>query len=443
MTTYPNYDCVLISPPSRSINHYRPPLSLIYLGGYLKQKGLNVKIIDYTLPRIIRNAGFYENVKSIINEAKEYILFEIKQYPTDYIGISCYSPEFEEIKELIKSIQEISKAKIIVGGIHPTLKPKDFKGLAHTIIQGEGEVALYEVISQKKSGIIKADVHPIEAISYPDYNLVDMEYYTNANPYAIRGCFLRTTYLLASRGCPSQCSFCVAPALKDFTHPYRMRNPYSLVEEIRKHKEKYHIDAFYFIDDTFTLYSHWVELFCKLIKDEKIVWGCSSKITSLSGQLLKTMSEANCIQLDLGVERGSDEELLRIKKYQTIEKIKEIFRQCQEYKIRTFSNMLVNIPGEKYKDYEDIRNLLDEIKPTVVSVNVFKGYLGVDLPDKEPLGWVIIWANLMNQRYNSILKAIQFHFSLTYFRIILSSKRKLNYLKQVYLLVREAINQKW
>lgn len=34
------YDITLMSPPSRMINHYRPPMGLMYIGGYLKTKGL-------------------------------------------------------------------------------------------------------------------------------------------------------------------------------------------------------------------------------------------------------------------------------------------------------------------------------------------------------------------------------------------------------------------
>ena len=56
-----NYDIVLVSPPSRMINHFRPPLSLMYVGGYLQYRGMRVKIIDVPMKSIVRNKEFYKN----------------------------------------------------------------------------------------------------------------------------------------------------------------------------------------------------------------------------------------------------------------------------------------------------------------------------------------------------------------------------------------------
>ena len=64
-----------------------------------------------------------------------------------------------------------------------------------------------------------------------------MEYYTNANPYAIRGCFLRSMYLLATRGCPSQCTFCVAKNYGNLQVPAGSRSAKSLIRELVELKE--------------------------------------------------------------------------------------------------------------------------------------------------------------------------------------------------------------
>lgn len=99
-------DIVLMQP--NRLDHYRPPLWAIYVGGYLKHKGLTVKVGDFEQAR--------------------------------NIGISCMSTEFDDVKLMIKELRNITSAKIIVGGIHPTLKPDDFKGLADAWIRGDGEM---------------------------------------------------------------------------------------------------------------------------------------------------------------------------------------------------------------------------------------------------------------------------------------------------------------
>ena len=51
---------VLVSPPSRMMNHYRPPLALMYISGYLKQKGIKTQIVDSIMKNeIVRDESYF------------------------------------------------------------------------------------------------------------------------------------------------------------------------------------------------------------------------------------------------------------------------------------------------------------------------------------------------------------------------------------------------
>ncbi len=63
----------LFSPPSRSINHYRPLVALLYLAGYLEKNGIETEIVDIILEDQIRNADFYRNLKVAGLLVKEFI----------------------------------------------------------------------------------------------------------------------------------------------------------------------------------------------------------------------------------------------------------------------------------------------------------------------------------------------------------------------------------
>jgi radical SAM superfamily enzyme YgiQ (UPF0313 family) len=267
-----------------------------------------------------------------------------------------------------------------------------------------------------------------------------MDYYTQPNPYAIRGIYIRPAYVLASRGCPSQCSFCVAPQLAEYTTRGRYRFTYKIGAEILGLQLDYKIDGVYFVDDMLTHNENFIYDLCKQMRARKIIWGCSSKINTVNENMLKEMAKSGCVQIDFGVERGSDKALHAIQKYQTVSQIKTVFRLCQENGIRTFANMLINIPGETDKDYDDIVALLKEIKPSVVSVNVYQEYVGTQLKGKQPTQWVLMWAELVTKRYTSLLAALDFHLSLRYLRILLCSKAKISYLKNLWNLLREAAN---
>ena len=327
-------DIVLLSPPSRMINHYRPPLALIHIGGFLKSKGLKVKVIDVPMKQVVRTKNFWRQKDKLIREIQQQMLTQVKSINTRYLGISCYSTELEEVQELIHKLRGVSKAQIIVGGIHPTLKPEDFNGIADHTIRGLGELATHKLLTGED-----AKVNNFDDLCIPDYSLVDMDYYTNANPYAIRGVFIRPGYLLAGYGCPFQCSFCVAPALRPFWGIHHRRLAPSLLETISYLKNKFFIDGFYFIDDLFTLDTNNVRDFCGLLKKQKLnlIWGCSAQVTTLKEDLVKLMADSGCVQMDFGVERGTDEELKALKKGQTLKQVRDVFGYCHKYGIRTFA----------------------------------------------------------------------------------------------------------
>ena len=431
------YDVLLVSPPSRMVNHYRPPLSLIHIGGYLTHKGLKVKIVDKPMKQVIRNKEFWKSKNTYLSEIRKEMLTDVRENPSDFVGVSCYSTEFDEVKELIRDIRGISKAKIIVGGVHPTLVPQDFNRISDYIVRGYGEMASYGIITNQQMSTKNFD-----DFCYPNYDLVDMDYYTTANPYAIRGVFLRATYLLAGFGCPSSCTFCVAKSLRPFFGVGNLRSPQRIIQDLNYLKDRYHIDGFYFIDDLFTIKKPYVLEFCKQVKNTKLLWGCSSKVTTLDEEMISSMAESGCIQMDFGVERGSNEELQKLKKGQTIEKVKEIFNLCSSYKIRTFANFIVGLPEESPKDREDIELLVREISPTIISFNLFESYCGTELKGKTEYS-LIEWIKKKTKEHNSLWRNFRCYLSRKYWKNILFSKKKMNYLKQLWTLIQEVINQKF
>ncbi len=319
----------------------------------------------------------------------------------------------------------------------------------------------------------------LDEVSFPDYEGVDMGFYTTPSPYAIRGVFTKSFYILSSRGCPSSCTFCVSKKLRDFhgiSSFVRLRTPESLFNEIKGLKDRYGIDSFYFIDDLFTLRKDYVYEFCNLkIKNKmNLIWACSSKVNTVDHDMLKIMRDAGCVQIDFGVERGSDKSLSDLKKGITINQIRKTFSDCASLGIRTFANLLVNIPGETLKDLEDIIDLVKDIKPNIVSFNIFTPYPGCEIfdscsdsihvqdypllmesadeliremPDKFRFAVHSVpfdsWVRNAMRKYNRVLPNISIYVTKRYWDSIFHSRHKIEYLKQVNFLLREFVAQKF
>ena len=486
-------DICFVSPAQRAYNHHRPPLALMFLAAYLEKLGINTKIIDP-----IAKYKVSVEVKRVI----EYkIIEEVTKFAPLIVGISCYTPEFNDVLELASKIKKNINTRIVIGGVHPTLRPEDFffkDSPVDFVIIGEGENTLAELTQAilKKDGDfgringigyfdrdklgyrqtdVRKSIDDLDGLPFPAYKRVDMNYYTTPNPYAVRGLFLSSFYILVGRGCPSQCSFCVSAQLRKILSPeksLRCRSAKNVVNEIEFLKDNYKIDSFYFIDDNFTLRRDLVFEICEELEKRKInlIWSCSARINNLSLELLRKMKKVGCAQIDLGVESGSDAVLKRLKKGITVRQIKEVFNFCRQAGIRTFANILINVPEETEEEIKETLMLLDEIKPSVVSFNIFIPYLGTEIyqalkvnlcPEEYSLLGESPWKLLLDsrfrfakhsldfndfyrrnhRRYNHIYNFLRDYFSWYYFRQLCMSRRKKDYFLKLGDLVGEYFKQ--
>lgn len=486
-------DVCLISPPQRAYNHHRPPLALMLIASFLEKRGIKTEIID---PKSEKEV-FGPQKTIIVNQ----ILQQINELNPKIVGITCYTPEFNDVVELAMKIKEKRDVVIVIGGVHPTLRPKDFffkDSRVDFVVIGEGEITLYElanaILRKNKnikdiSGIGYYDknkneysqtearplIHDWDAMPFPAYEKVDMKYYTTPNPYAVRGLFLSSFYVLVGRGCPSQCTFCVSVALRKALAPgksLRCRSAKNVVDEIGLLKRRYLIDAFYFIDDNFTLRRDLVSDICdELIKRRlNLIWGCCARINTLSEEVLQKMKRAGCVQVDLGVESGSDAVLKRLKKGITVKQIKEIFKVCHKIGMRTFANILINVPDETEEEINDTLRLLDQIRPSVTSFNILIPYLGTEIyesqntnlsPDEysllgEPPRKLVLnprfrfakhnidfneFYVINHKKYNSLLTFLSEYLSIRYLKQVVKSHRRKEYFLQIGSLFKEFSKQ--
>lgn len=496
---------LLLSPASRAFNHYRPPLALMCLAGFLKKEGVFARIVDIPFEKQVRDGDFESRRLDYQRDIEEKILKQVKDSPADIIGFSCYSTEVFEVEALAGKIRKLKPhATLVVGGIHPTLQPEDMLGEGSCFdfaVVGEGELTMVELVRAIREGRTdyssingvawrnrvagRVEINPprhladdLDRITSPDFDGVDMRYYTTASPYAIRGVFSRSFYVSSSRGCPSSCSFCVSKTLRQHFGTagfLRVRSPESLFEEVRLLRRRYGIDSFYFIDDLFTIKKKPVLEFCQLLArhEPAMIWGCSSRVNTVDEQMLSAMKRAGCVQIDFGVEKGSDRALATLQKGITVAQIKSAFSQCHRLGIRTFANFLINTPGEKEEDLNDILRLAEEIRPHIVSMNIFMPYPGCEIFDgvasriprefyplmtfgekaivekpevfcfSEHRVDLTEWTRAAMRKYNRFGANGRILMDPRYLRSLVRSGNRVDYARQTMDLTRELINQKF
>ena len=345
------------------------PTGLLSIATVLKHEGHEVRIFD----RPINDDVFFKR---------------IKDFDADMIGISFMTTGYKRAKKIIGWCKKnFKEKKIFAGGYHVSALPElSLKNLElDFVVIGEGEITMKEIC---KLDISNFNLKSIKGIAYLKENkfimnsprefvsdldklpIIDRELLDGGMgwyltlPGNIRGHLVeRCTTIITSRGCPGNCIFCSSRAM--WSNKVRQRSVANVLQEIDLLKKDYEINGLFFLDDTFTVNKEWILEFCKEFKKRnyKIKWGCSARASTINEDILKALKSAGCLQLDFGVESGSDRVLKFMHKGQNQKMILNAFNLIRSYKLKTLACFIIGSPDETKEEMEKTFNIAKKIKP--------------------------------------------------------------------------------
>jgi anaerobic magnesium-protoporphyrin IX monomethyl ester cyclase len=177
--------------------------------------------------------------------------------------------------------------------------------------------------------------------------------------------------LVASRGCPWDCSFCSAKAL--WGKP-RFRSPLNVITEIDSIIGTFGTREFFFHDDTFTSAKKWTMEFCENLIAEKvrIIWVVTTRVDRLDREIIRLMKKAGCWKLFLGIESGSDRILQSVNKGITVRKIMEATQLLDREHVLYDAFFMGGFPDETEEDLQQTLRLMQSIHSSTIIFSIFQ-----------------------------------------------------------------------
>lgn len=383
------------------------PLGICYIAAILEKNGYKVDILDCETMNIVKreDAGKmktfykinteYDHFTKIMNPKRklwEHILEKILSKKHDVIGFSSGTFHMSSVIYLSNMIKKERSTPIILGGCHPTVMPilslKETK--ADFTVMGEGESTIIELLKylSKKNNDIKnikgiaycnngdckineprERIENLDELPFPARHLLNPKLYKKE----------AFGYVISSRGCPFNCSFCSSHTM--WGRHTRLRSAKNMVDEIELVYNKYGTKEFRFADDLFPINIQRVKDFAKEIKNRKldISFRCGSRVDTINKEVLSYLKDAGCKKISFGVESGNQRILNLINKKITLEQSKKAIKMTQDAGIKAIAFFMVGHPTETLKELQDTIDLMDDLNAWRSLVNLTTPHPGTEL----------------------------------------------------------------
>jgi len=253
----------------RYLEHVRfTPLSLGILAAL--SEGHEVRIVDGDWEAIPREASF------------------------DLVGITATTFTSERAYDLAREFSQ-SGAKVVLGGVHPSILPDECGSHADSVVVGEAEYVWKDVLADADRGRMKAVYSAprptdMDDVPFPRRDLMN-------DPSWL-------TCVQATRGCPNSCRYCYLPSVS--WRAFRKRSIELVNEELRRVRQK----VVFFVDDNlFADREYALALFKSVAGLGKSIAVQAPTMIGGDDELLDALAEAGCFNLQVGFQSFSPKSL--------------------------------------------------------------------------------------------------------------------------------------
>ena len=343
-------DVTLISAFSGPNGRRYLPAGLLYVAAALKRAGLAAEVRDWQLhddPEPCRPQSFLRLVEGC----------------ADVVGISCMADFLPQVVLWARALKaKRPGVRVVLGGPGPAGVAAELLAAfpeLDAVVRGEGELALPSLLASWQRGgrgldavrgvtwRLGGEVHhnparprvdDLNALPWPDYDLVRLGDYDDIA-------------VVTARGCPYRCTFCDVAQL--WPGPVRYRHLDGVLGEVEYLVRGCGRRDLTIADDTFGLKAARVAEFCARVRRDQLDfgWSCFGRVDIMTEDLVREMAAAGCRHIFYGLESGSDDVLREAKKgfdvATALETVTMTLKHCQ-----VTASFIWGYPFETFQDFQ-------------------------------------------------------------------------------------------
>lgn len=325
-----------------------PPITMATIAAILEKDGLEVRFADCS-------------TESISSEQLRDLL---REYNPDLVVINTATPSIVGDLSIATLAKEVRPSiKTVAIGNHVSALPKESLEMESNldyVVLGEPEYSVRDIalclqqgrsmtgvngIAYKDNGSViltnrRPSIKDLDELPFPNWHHINLNLYHL--PFTERP-FLMVS---AGRGCPYNCTFCVAPTY--YGSKLRIRSARRIVDEIEWNKNEFAVSDFLFWTESFTINDKHARAICDEIIRRRldVKWVCTTRVDNVNPELLSKLKLAGCWMIGFGIESGNQGILNGIRKGITLEQIEAAVRVSKIAGLEVTGHCILGLPGE-------------------------------------------------------------------------------------------------
>ncbi|HZX35904.1 MAG TPA: radical SAM protein [Thermodesulfobacteriota bacterium] len=263
---------------------------------------------------------------------------------TDLVGITTMTTLAPRAYEIADEFRRRG-VPVVLGGIHASMMPDEALEHADCVVTGEAEGVWPAVLDDFMNRRLKKryageGMHNLENLPRPRLDLLKKDRYFSCS------------LIMASRGCPHDCSYCSVTTF--WGKSFRYRPIPDVITELKSLPDK----MVFFADDN--LYGNKVyakKLFKEMIPLKK-KWSCQGDtLIANDPELLNLAARSGCEWIFIGIESISQKNLAQMRKsFNKAGQYKETFKKIHDAGISIFGSFIFGLEEDDERVFEDTVN---------------------------------------------------------------------------------------
>lgn len=413
-----------------------PPLpknaDLILVNSPLRDYGQHPRINDFTLPTlglayIATNAEAEGFVVGVLDaEAHGLSISEtadlVNAASPRWIGLNLLAPTYKHSVSILQKIDPCTQ--VMLGGHQAKAMPERILRdpsipRLDALVLGEAETRVPRILASIdwRSQLpliywreVDQPVMPRLQSSDPSWlspdidslPFVDRKFLAN-DPYLdARG---RESAMVASRGCPFDCSFCGAAVSANPDVSIRMRASENIIAEMIGLRRNLGVERIRFVDDLFLANRKVMEKTLAAFVENQVglPWDATGRINVLAkadDDLLDLMLASGCCEVALGIEAGSDRLLSHIDKKISVEQIERVVERLCRAGINVKGYFILGLPTETRTEHYETCALIERLRE---KTEALPGRFRCSAFEYRPYPGTPDWGRLLDAGYDEAL----------------------------------------